>query len=123
MSKLSLDFILLFVDSPKASKSFYTSLLGLEPVEVHDTFVLFVLPNNIQLGLWSKHSAEPKVSAHSGACEIAFTYKNIDEIYTKWCTQNVQILQHPTNMDFGRTFVGLDPDGHRLRVFCPNQEN
>ena len=22
-------------------------------------------------------------------------------------------------MDFGRTFVALDPDGHRLRVFAP----
>jgi predicted enzyme related to lactoylglutathione lyase len=26
-------------------------------------------------------------------------------------------LQQPTDIDFGRTFVGLDPDGHRLRVF------
>ena len=25
-------------------------------------------------------------------------------------------------MDFGRTFVGLDPDGHRLRVFAPAPE-
>ena len=25
----------------------------------------------------------------------------------------------PTDMDFGHTFVALDPDGHRLRVFSP----
>jgi hypothetical protein len=25
----------------------------------------------------------------------------------------------PTKMDFGTTFVALDPDGHRLRVFAP----
>ena len=25
-------------------------------------------------------------------------------------------------MDFGRTFVALDPDGHRLRVFAPREE-
>ena len=24
-------------------------------------------------------------------------------------------------MDFGRTFVALDPDGHRLRVFAPKE--
>ena len=30
----------------------------------------------------------------------------------------VKILQPPTDMDFGRTFVALDPDGHRLRVFA-----
>ena len=27
--------------------------------------------------------------------------------------------QAPTDLDFGRTFVALDPDGHRLRVFAP----
>jgi catechol 2,3-dioxygenase-like lactoylglutathione lyase family enzyme len=27
--------------------------------------------------------------------------------------------QSPTELDFGRTFVALDPDGHRLRVFAP----
>ena len=29
------------------------------------------------------------------------------------------IVQKPTAMDFGHTFVALDPDGHRLRVFAP----
>jgi predicted enzyme related to lactoylglutathione lyase len=29
------------------------------------------------------------------------------------------ILQEPVSMDFGRTFLAADPDGHRLRVFCP----
>ncbi len=29
------------------------------------------------------------------------------------------IAQPPTAMDFGLTFVALDPDGHRLRVFAP----
>jgi catechol 2,3-dioxygenase-like lactoylglutathione lyase family enzyme len=122
MSNLSLDFVLLFVESPAISKNFYASLLGLEPIEESETFVLFSLPNNIQLGLWSRHSAEPKVFAQTGASEIAFTHKNGAEIYKKWCDQNIQMLQHPTNMSFGRTFVALDPDGHRLRVFWPNEE-
>jgi hypothetical protein len=26
-------------------------------------------------------------------------------------------------MDFGHTFVALDPDGHRLRVFFPVEED
>ena len=33
--------------------------------------------------------------------------------------RGIEILQKPTRMDFGFTFVGLDPDGHRLRVFAP----
>jgi hypothetical protein len=31
-------------------------------------------------------------------------------------------VQPPTDMDFGRTFVALDPDGDRLRVFAPAGE-
>jgi hypothetical protein len=31
----------------------------------------------------------------------------------------LKIAQAPTAMDFGMTFVALDPDGHRLRVFAP----
>ena len=27
----------------------------------------------------------------------------------------------PTDMDFGRTFVALDPDNHRLRVYWLNE--
>ena len=29
----------------------------------------------------------------------------------------VQILQAPVTLEFGHTFVGADPDGHRLRVY------
>jgi len=33
------------------------------------------------------------------------------------------IAQPLTQMDFGYTFVALDPDGHRLRVFAaPGQQ-
>jgi len=28
------------------------------------------------------------------------------------------VAQKPVDMDFGHTFVALDPDGHRLRVFA-----
>jgi predicted enzyme related to lactoylglutathione lyase len=29
------------------------------------------------------------------------------------------ILQEPATKDFGLTFLAADPDGYRLRVFCP----
>ena len=34
-----------------------------------------------------------------------------------WRAQGLRILQSITDMDFGRTFVALDPDGHRLRAY------
>jgi predicted enzyme related to lactoylglutathione lyase len=32
------------------------------------------------------------------------------------------VAQKPTDMDFGRTFVVLDPDGHRIRVYKLHEE-
>lgn len=29
----------------------------------------------------------------------------------------MEIVQAPEAMDFGYTFSGIDPDGHRLRVY------
>ncbi len=41
--------------------------------------------------------------------------------YDDWARRGLVIEQEPVTMDFGRTFVALDPDGHRLRVYSPSQ--
>jgi predicted enzyme related to lactoylglutathione lyase len=43
----------------------------------------------------------------------------VDALHQEWRKRGLKITQAPTEMDFGRTFVALDPDGHRLRVFAP----
>jgi hypothetical protein len=32
---------------------------------------------------------------------------------------SITVVQGPLHMSFGYTFTVIDPDGHRLRVFCP----
>ena len=118
----SLSFVLLFVSDPLTSKSFYGRLLALNPVEESPTFVMFALPNGVMLGLWSKKTAEPKVEAAPGASEVCFTEKDVDGVYASWKKRGVSFAQTPTEMDFGYTFVALDPDGHRIRVFWPKEE-
>ena len=112
------NFVLLYVDSPKASAEFYAALLERQPVESSPNFAMFVLDNGVELGLWSRHTVEPKASAAGGGAEIAFPVEPaaVDTICADWTRRGIAILQQPTDMDFGRTFVGLDPDGHRLRV-------
>ena len=44
---------------------------------------------------------------------------DVDAQHVDWRKRGLPIAQAPTTMDFGRTFVALDPDGHRLRVFAP----
>ncbi|KRB21742.1 drug:proton antiporter [Mesorhizobium sp. Root695] len=113
------NFVILYVDQPQQSGAFYSALLGREPVESSPTFVLFVLDKGFKLGLWSRHTVEP-AAAVAGGGEIVFaldTPDAVDATHAEWSGRGLTILQTPTDMDFGRTFVALDPDNHRLRVY------
>ena len=114
------NFFILYVDSPLASADFYTDLLGKAPLDAAPTFVMFALDSGVMLGLWAKHTVEPAATAAGGA-ELAFSVADNDTVRTlhaDWVKRGLIIAQPPTDMDFGHTFVALDPDGHRLRVFA-----
>ncbi|MDQ2803757.1 MAG: VOC family protein [Pseudomonadota bacterium] len=115
----NLGLVILYVDDPTASAAFYANLLGQEPAEASPTFAMFALPSGIGLGLWSRHTVEPPAHAAGGGAEVAFASDDPDAVYADWKARGLRIAQAPTDMDFGRTFVALDPDGHRLRVFAP----
>lgn len=110
-------YTLLFVENPQESEKYYSKLLGLKAVESYPTFVLFAMPNGVKLGLWSPTTAEPKVTAKPGAAEICFPADDVDAVFKEWKERGAIITQEPTDMDFGRTFLAVDPDGHRIRVF------
>jgi catechol 2,3-dioxygenase-like lactoylglutathione lyase family enzyme len=115
-------FIILYVDSPAASARFYGDLLGKAPVEESPTYALFALDSGVMLGLWSRHTVEPAAASAGGGSELAFTVADragVDARHADWRKRGLAILQSPTELDFGRTFVACDPDGHRLRVFFP----
>lgn len=117
------NFVILYVDSPATSAAFYTDLLGKMPIEASATFAMFALDSGVMLGLWSKHTVEPAAVAAGGGGELAFVVAgndSVDTLYRDWNGRKLSIAQAPTDMDFGYTFVALDPDGHRLRVFYPS---
>jgi catechol 2,3-dioxygenase-like lactoylglutathione lyase family enzyme len=119
MNKFS--FVLLYVDNPPASVAFYADLLGKPPIETSPTFAMLPLNGEVMLGLWSRRTVEPVASAPGGG-EIAFTVADAEAVartHADWKSRGLPIAQAPTAMDFGQTFVALDPDGHRLRVFAP----
>jgi len=116
----TLNYILLAVADPARSAAFYSSLLGIKPVENSPTFVLYVLPNGIKLGLWSKGEIEPAPRT-AGGVEVTFSESDdaaVSATFADWSAKGATILQSPTRMDFGFTFTAEDPDGHRLRVFA-----
>lgn len=121
---LDANFIILYVDSPEASARFYADLIGLAPLETSPTFAMFALPSGARLGLWSRHTVEPGAQAAGGGGEIAMVVADagaVDSTHADWQRRGLAILQPPTDLDFGRTFVASDPDGHRLRVFHPSE--
>ena len=120
---LNVDFVLLYVANPTASVAFYTELLGRPPVEASKTFAMFAMESGLMLGLWARHTVAPAATAPTGCGEIAFIVPDVDAVratHADWAARGLTIAQEPTAMDFGFTFVALDPDGNRLRVFVPN---
>jgi predicted enzyme related to lactoylglutathione lyase len=114
-------FILLYVENVERSAEFYARLLERPVVESSPTFAMIPAGDGLMLGLWRRDGVEPPATAPGGG-EIAIALKDdsaVEAAHKRWSADGVRIGQKPTRMDFGYTFVGLDPDGHRIRAFAP----
>ncbi|HHL3493133.1 TPA: VOC family protein [Legionella pneumophila] len=115
------NLVLFYVKNPAKSEEFYKNLLDTQPAESSPTFSMFVLKTGLRLGLWAKEEIEPQAYQTGGGMELSFQVNSnemVDEIHKQWSDKEISIIQPPTQMDFGYTFVGVDPDEHRLRIFC-----
>ncbi len=115
--------IVLYVDDVTKSAAFYADLLGRQPVERSENFAMFPLPP-VMLGLWSRREVQPAAAGAPGAMEVDFGVsdaKAVEACHADWKARGLRIVQKPTEMDFGHTFVALDPEGHRLRVMALKQ--
>ena len=113
--------ILLYVTNPDDSARFYARLLGQDPVQASPTFVLFMLPSGVALSLWARHEIVPATVVAGGGCEIGFRMDGaalVDATHADWQAKGAAILLPPTDLGFGRSFLAVDPDGHRLRVYA-----
>jgi predicted enzyme related to lactoylglutathione lyase len=116
-------FLLLHVEDDAASATFYNEVLEIPIIEQKPGFSMLPLRDGVMLGLWSKETVEPLSSGQTGASEVAFAVADagaVEATHADWKHRGLTIIQAPTQMTFGTTFVALDPDGHRLRVFAPD---
>ena len=112
----------LYVKNSDASAAFYKTLLDQPIAQSSPKFSMLPLGGGAMLGLWQREDVEPRVGSELGGGEIAFTVADADAVratHEAWKARGAKIAQVPTAMSFGHTFVALDPDGHRLRVFAP----
>ncbi len=115
-------FILVYVENVSASEAFYASILGRPAIESSKTFAMLPAAPGLMLGLWRRDGVAPAATTAGGG-EIAFpvdSAEEVDALFADWRGRGVTIAQTPTKMDFGYTFLALDPDGQRLRVFAPS---
>jgi catechol 2,3-dioxygenase-like lactoylglutathione lyase family enzyme len=115
------NFVILYVNDAAKSAAFYTDLLGRPPAQTTPTFAAFPLASGVTLGLWTRSDVQPKVNGAGDQAEICFPAADaaaVKTVYADWAKRGLPIAQQPTEMGFGHTFVALDPDGHRLRVFA-----
>ncbi|MFM4703735.1 VOC family protein [Aeromonas bivalvium] len=114
-------FTILYVSNPVRSALFYRELFGRPPVEASATFAMFVFESGARLALWASATVDPAVTQVAGAMELAFPLPDeasVDSGLAEWQTRGLTIIQQPTRMAFGYTAMALDPDGHRLRLYC-----
>jgi predicted enzyme related to lactoylglutathione lyase len=115
-------FVLLYVDEPQKSAVFYARLLDRQPLDSAPNFVMFELSPDLRLGLWARRDVEPAPRDAGDMGELAMAVgasKEVEALCADWRGKGAAILQEPATKDFGLTFLAADPDGHRLRVFCP----
>lgn len=113
--------ILLHVEDAEASTRFYADLLGQEPVEASPNFAMFILPSGLGLGVWNRNEITPPPTGGVGGDEIGFKVaapEAVDALHDMWRGKGARIAMEPRDLDFGRSFLALDPDGHRLRVYA-----
>lgn len=117
------NLILLYVQDPQRSCVFYEQLLGIKAQAAFPTYVSFLLDNGLALGLWSTSARDYKSGGSGNRSEVAFlveTETQVEALHQQWAAWGVCIEQPLHDAVFGRTFVALDPDGHRLRVCMPD---
>lgn len=114
------NLILFYVSNIANSTHFYSELLNAQPIHTEPDYVMFLLKSGLRLGLWSQNSSKPSPTTLGGGSELAILVTHeqaIDELFGNYQNKNFKMIQEPTHMDFGYTFVTCDPDGHRIRFF------
>lgn len=126
MSAFTPTSLILYVTDVEVSTEFYKTLLEAEPLETFDGFAVFALTGGFVLGLQARDQIDPKAQASAGEAELSWSNADratVDRLHTEWTAKNVAIILEPTELAFGYTFVGTDPDGHRLRVCATDTSN
>lgn len=118
-----IDSFVLYVEDIETSNKFYTELFECEGQVLSPTFVSFSLGSGITIELKQLAQVIPSANTTGGGTELSLMVEGsttLRKLYKQWETGGVKFLQAPIELVFGLTFVAIDPDKHRIRVFTQN---
>lgn len=117
------DSLILYVEDTARSAAFFHTLFQAPVVEQSSNFALLALPGGLMLGLWARHDVKPAASP-AGGFELGITLESdadVDAALDEARKAGAKVVQSPTRLDFGYTFLAASPDGHLIRVFHPGE--
>lgn len=116
--------IILYVADVAISTDFYATQFALPVGYNTPGFAILTLPGGAQLGLWKQEAVQPAAAGRPGAAELALPMVDAASLraqHDRLAALGVQILQAPTELGFGLACTLADPDGHRVRLFVPQE--
>ena len=120
---LTIDSFILYVENIELSKKFYTEIFERDAQILSPTFISFCLSKSCTLELKQLAQVSPITDTTGGGTELSIQVpdtKSLNELFVRWKNIGIKFLQPPTELIFGLTFVAVDPDKHRIRVFTQN---
>lgn len=119
-----IDSFVLYVENIEISKNFYTNTFECDGEVLSPTFISFSLGDGVSIELKQLAQVSPKAHITGGGTELSLMVDNskvLHHLYEQWENKGVKFIQTPVELIFGITFVAIDPDGHRIRVFTQNK--
>ncbi|WP_223229686.1 VOC family protein [Pseudoalteromonas piscicida] len=120
---VTVDSLVLYVSDIKLSEAFYRQLFQCEAAQLSPTFVSLKCASNVSIALKQNTALTPPSRITGGGTEISIVQPSQEAflaLYDTWKLLDIEFARAPQAEVYGTSFVVLDPDKHRIRVFVAN---
>ncbi|MFD2176515.1 VOC family protein [Veronia pacifica] len=117
---LELDSLVLYVSNLSTSVLFYRNILACEEQALSPTFVSFPISPSFNIELKEiENGDERRILTLSELSLKVSDVASLKRMLKRWLAAGGELTQPITQAVYGSTFVIADPDGHRIRLWCP----
>jgi catechol 2,3-dioxygenase-like lactoylglutathione lyase family enzyme len=121
---ITIDSLVLYVSDIKLSEAFYRQLFQCEAAQLSPTFVSMKCAHDVSIALKQNTALTPPSCITGGGSEISIMQPSQEALlalYDTWKLLDIEFAQVPQAEGYGASFVVLDPDRHRIRVFTSDK--